>query len=177
MKRKKPSERKPNREFDEKEELATIERRYQYARDNLRLTVPRLRRNRMFMEVYDRLVQGGWKDWHVLLAIGNIVTNYRMQVSGDNTLPEHGLGEWHKRFESRFSRRESEEDPRPPAEEFTDESMTRALDLAIASMLRARGWQFKNPTPNLGAIRRFAAERYRYFELDVEHEPFFRGAE
>ena len=72
---------------------------------------------------------------------------------------------------------ESQDDPRPPVEEFSDEAMRFALDVTIISFLEAHGWVIKNPTPNFRGLRRFAAERYKYFELDVEHEPFFHGAE
>ena len=164
------------REFNEQEELDAIRRRYQAARETLAFTVPRLRRSRDFLETYGRLVASGWKDWHVLLAIANIVNNYRARVRGDQPHTE-GDTEWLERFRKAFFEKETEEDPRPHPEEFTYEKMRFALDLAIVAGLRGRGWVMKNPTPNFAGLRKFAAERYRYLELDVDHEPFFRGVE
>ena len=45
--------------------------------------------------------------------------------------------------------------------------------MATASFLIGHGWEMKNPTPNFRAIRKFARERYRFFDLDVKHEDFF----
>jgi hypothetical protein len=172
-----PPRQDASRDFNQDEELAAIERRYQYARDNVQFTLPMLRRNRTFMQVYDRLIAKGWKDWHVVLAVGNLVNNYQLRVTGNNRVPDGQLDHWRKRSFERFFTPERQEDPRPPVEEFSDDKMEFALDMAIASMLQGKGWQLKNPTPNLKALRRFAAERYKFFDLDVKHEPFFRGVE
>lgn len=166
------------RDFNEEEELEAIRRRYKLARETLVFTVPCLGRNRDFMQTYRRLLAQGWKDWHVLLAIGNIANNYRARVRGDNIniASKEDFKEMQKRYLEAMFEPEKQDDPRPAPDEFTEEKMRFALDTAIASGLLARGWVIKNPTPNFRGLRKFAASRYKYFELDVEHEPFFGGS-
>jgi hypothetical protein len=162
------------RVFNEEEELAAVQRRYDVARETLVYTIPALRRNRDFMETYHRLRESGWKDWHVLLAAFNISANYRVRESGENIV---WRGDLDRKARERWTEiaftPETEALPRPPAEIFTDEAMRSALDVAILAGLTSRGWVVKNPTPNFRALRKFAAERYKYFEQDVDHEAFF----
>lgn len=125
------------------------------------------------MQTYRRLLAQGWKDWHVLLAIANIANNYRARVRGQNIASKEDLEGVQKRLLDSMFEEEKQDDPRPPPDEFTDEKMRFALDGAIMSGLKARGWVMKNPTPNFRGLRKFVASRYKYFELDVEHELFF----
>lgn len=58
--------------------------RYEAYAKTLRITVPRLARDHPVQDVILKLGAEGWKDWHLLMAISNLVINFRLERNGED---------------------------------------------------------------------------------------------
>ncbi|MXY43425.1 MAG: hypothetical protein F4Y50_05105 [Dehalococcoidia bacterium] len=146
--------------------------RYDVFASSLRVTVPALGPSFVFGQIVKVLRREGWLDWHLLLAIANIVLNYRQSVSAedfsDPTVREEFV---------RASRKPEEDtDPPVPVRMFTREAMQDARRLSMLSSLANWDLECRQPTPDFPAIERFLAARYGYWGDDVEHEDPFPEA-
>jgi hypothetical protein len=58
--------------------------RYGVFEKTLRITLPRLVCETSVQQAISELRAEGWKDWHLLMAISNLVINFRLAKSGDD---------------------------------------------------------------------------------------------
>ena len=146
--------------------------RYDILASSLRVTVPKLRPSFVFGQTVKALRREGWLDWHLLLAIANVVLNYRQSLSaGDLSDPT-------VREEFVRASRKPEEDTAPPVPVrlFTREKMQDARRLSMLSSLAHWDLECRQPTPDFPAIERFLAARYGYWDDDAEHDDPFPEA-
>ena len=68
---------------------------------------------------------------------------------------------------------ESENSSVIPIEKFSQENLEMHLNGSMLNTLESFGFHCSQQTPNLGAISDFLGAKLRYWDLDVEHIPFF----
>jgi hypothetical protein len=157
-------------EYTESDSIERIQSRYNKTIPALRFTLQRLKRTTSFMITVNELRKAEWKDWHILLAIFNVVLNWRMNILFE--LPREI-----KRVQSyaheASEHPESENAPVVPLTEFTSESLDNCLKLSMLSTVDRLGLELHQETPDFDAISTFLGSRYGYWTLDVPHEDPF----
>ena len=107
-----------------------------------------------------------WKDWHILLAIANLRTNYIYGYQGKQPPGK----DFKKEFMQKFYQSELEDDPVVPSQEFTVEKLKMSLQMARITTLNNMGFQVRQQTPNFEGIDALL-RRFNYWTDDIEHEP------
>ncbi len=149
-----------------------IRSRYDIFASSLRVTVRTLRPSFVFSQTVKVLRREGWLDWHLLVAVSNIVRDYRHPISA-RELREPDA---HERL-FRISREpEDDRQPRVPVRMFTREKMKDTRELAMLSLLAHWELERHQQTPDFPAVERFLATRYGYWHDDVDHEDPFPEA-
>lgn len=156
-------------EFDEQKELELVRSRYDNILERFPLTIERLKRSSEFEQVYWELREGRLRDWHILQSIANITIGYRTGYGRGYD----SFDEMKDAFMDQFLRAETETDPAVPIQEYSVENMYIHLDTALGSYLVGKGYVLKSQTPDFAKLRDFADRKFRYFDLDVDHEPLF----
>jgi hypothetical protein len=64
---------------------------------------------------------------------------------------------------------EAQDRPEIPVDQFAPSRLKMFLLLAINSALSADGLELHQRTPNVEGLFRYVRERWRYFDLDIEH--------
>jgi len=159
----------PRTDYTDEEARDLLTKRYARGVVPIRLTLKRLAADKGFMAIVRKLRQEGWKDWHLITAISQIVLNARVHsIVGDaqfNPLLMTNL------FQELSTKEESKSDPIIPTSFLTEEAMRNAVSLSQASTLAGHGLQIKQHTPNFHAIDEFMRARYNYWNEDIEHLP------
>lgn len=137
-----------------------------------RLTIERLREDEEFREIVSRLRHEGWLDWHLVLAITNIILNYRIVQP---SFRKGKSSEIHQLSIDALERDESHDDIWVPNSEFSEEAIRAALQISSISTLRNQGLECRQDTPDLPAIDDFLRHRMGYWSDDVDHERVFDG--
>jgi len=158
-----------SREFNEAHELDLIGERYKNVQERFPLTLKRLRQSVEFEQVWWECREVGLKDWHIFQSIANITVNYRI----DYGRGFESVEDMQQAYMDKFLSVETESDIPVPISEYSVENMQFHLNIALASYLKQKGYVIKAQTPNFKRLRAFADSRYKYFQLDVEHESFF----
>ena len=153
--------------YDQKTARELVSGRYAKISAALVSTLPALQQNLQFLEIARRLVDQGWKDWHILLAIFQIVQNYRFRIDRP---PESA--EAHKKLANLFTSAEERDKP-APLELFTEESLKRAIQFSWASTLQLWELTLRQNPPDFPALEQLLADRYGYWSDDVEHNAMF----
>ena len=73
-----------------------------------------------------------------------------------------------------LTREERADDPQPSVAGIA-ESFDRFLAIAAVSVATTWGLQVNQATPDLPAVEALLRARYRYWDDDVEHTPFFQS--
>lgn len=155
--------------YSEGESLDAIRRRYENSVKPIRLTLERLAGRDHFIELVDRLRSEGWKDWHILMALTNIVVNYRVSAS----LPPSSLDSDQDVILKYMNREEDETSVPIPLDMVTEEAMRWGMKMGMLASLRGLGHEINIATPPFEAVSEFLRERYNYWDLDVEHDDPF----
>ncbi|MER7934383.1 MULTISPECIES: hypothetical protein [unclassified Streptomyces] len=149
---------------DEEAEIRCANRYTTFAR-MLPYTLARLNRESTFHDAVLRLREAGWRDWHILQALANLVFNYRNRFTEETisqVTPEIAFA------------------PEDPAWEIvppgmvTVESLKESLEFSYAATLRTWGLTPRSPMrPEQFLI--LLEKRYNYWSADSPHEdPFPR---
>lgn len=153
--------------------IELLQTRYKTLAQSLRITIPQLSRSEEFQLVVQSLREQGWLDWHILIAVSNIVMNYR-NPSDKSTRPSDEA--IRKMVEAAFSP-ETATAPQVPLTLFTPERMQNARQIAMMSLLKNWDLECHQATSDIAAIEKLLAARYGYWDEDVPHEdPFPTGA-
>jgi hypothetical protein len=156
--------------YDHAASLDAIEGRYEMLHPPVRLTLPRLASQPGFRELVTKLRTDGWKDWHLLTAVANIVVNKRAAHRGLNMTTSITQADMN-RFRSLMEEEERPDDPETPAEAFTEDEMW--FHLANAARATAGHWGLElrldrfEPHIFLNVL----GDRFNYWNDDVEHAP------
>lgn len=162
----------PRAEYTKKESDELVAERYKRGIVPIRLTLERLAEDKEFMTIVQKLRKEGWKDWHFITAISNLVLNERVNgiLKGSQQSPEITI----ELFRELAIKDESKSDPVVPTSLFTEENMRIAIHISQASTLQGHGLQLRQHTPNINAIDHFLRLRYGYWDEDIEHEPILQ---
>ncbi|NMI60941.1 MULTISPECIES: hypothetical protein [unclassified Streptomyces] len=148
---------------DTEAEIRCANRYREFAR-MLPHTLARLNQEPEFQEVVARLHEEGWKDWHILQALANLVINYR------NKFTEETISQ--ATPEVLFA----DEDPSwevIPPETLTVDRLKEGLEFSYAATLRTWGLMPRSrmrPEQFVSLL----ASRYNYWSSDVPHDDPFR---
>jgi hypothetical protein len=148
-----------------------IARRYEKCLSGLSLILPRLRASEDFMRTVGRLRKKGWLDWHVLVAVLNTVVNHRMEARQ----PEWASDPGKEARPEEVMAPDPEIDGAFPVSMLSEKHITKMLDLSKAATLRGLGLELRQAVPDFPAIDDFLANRYHYWDDDVEHDDPFRS--
>jgi len=155
--------------YDKKKAEELIKARYTKSIPSIRKTLKRIVPTESFQLLKEKLRSQGWKDWHILLAFFNLVMNYRMEklgISGNIVAME--------RFYQEYPYEEEKEDTISiPIEEITEENMKRNLQHSMMATLKGFGFSLQGKLVKPEEITEFLAEKFNYWEDDVDHDPIF----
>ncbi|WP_406733580.1 hypothetical protein [Streptomyces sp. NBC_01794] len=155
--------------YDEASATEAVRHRYEALRI-VRYTMKRLAASASFRATALALRDDGWRDWHILNAVLNIMVNHRLslEMTTDPTAsPEDII-----RRTALLQRPETEDDPAPPDDAFTRAALKQALATSTLSTLQNLGLESHRQTPNFPALIELLGARYAYWTLDVPHEDF-----
>jgi hypothetical protein len=145
-----------------------IKNRYERSLRVVRLTLPKLNQAAEFKKTVAELRVAGWKDWHILMAVGSIAMNYRMQNSGAQT--EEAMK---RSMTEQLNGQEDEGSLPVPLSEFSKKDIELNLYMTMPSTLRHLDLDIKNGTPHKEGLKKFLGERYNYWSDDIEHHNLF----
>ena len=154
--------------FNEAEELKRIQKRYDVCFAGLRYTLPKLRESNSFREVVLKFRDDGWKDWHILAAILNIVAGLRV---ARRLGPSVASREWAEAFQKEVFTPEIETAFEISLDEIKSDAVFFTMQANTRSTMAGNGLTPTSRTPNLRGEKKYMADRWRYFDLDVPHEP------
>lgn len=161
-----------SRSYDETAALHAIEAAYSNLRRPVRLTLQRLRQEGSFAGVLAALGEQGWKDWHALTAVANIVVNDRARHRGLNMTTTMSVAD-RDRFVDIMSSDESATDPEPSAGLFTLENMQFHLRPAATSSLHRFDLELHAGRTDPEQVLLLLGARFRYWADDVPHDTVF----
>lgn len=143
-----------------------IKRRYKLCIPPIRLTLKRIVPTKEFQDVKEFLRLNGWKDWHLLLAIGNLVFNYRIVKLGIKKEQEKI-----DYIKGVMYLEEKKDTVEVPFAEFTVDNLYHYLYNSAFTTLKGYGYKVDS-NMRLDEIRQLLDE-INYWEYDVAHEPIF----
>jgi hypothetical protein len=154
--------------------LEMVRTRYERLPPLLRHTLPRLLADPRIRAVFAELRGEGWKDWHLLTALANLVVNAR--VATKYGTPTWGTADSFKdRFIAEMNRPEGSGDPSVAVEAVTRKALEDALAISVMSTGRNWGLEIHQSSVDPGAVLKVLSNHYGYWTDDVDHEDFFRG--
>jgi hypothetical protein len=161
--------KKLSKYYDKKKAKELIKARYQKSVPSIRLTLKRIVPTSSFQALKMNLRSQGWKDWHILLALFNLVMNYRMDrfgISGNIIAME--------KFYQEYPYEEEKDNAiKIPLEEINEVNMKRNLQVSMLATLKGFGFSLEGKLVKPEEISDFLAEKFNYWEDDVDHEPIF----
>lgn len=158
--------------YDRAEALRAITSRYETLRAPVRLTLGRLASSETFMTMVGDLRREGWKDWHLLTAVANIVVNKRAVVRGINMTTNIGDADM-QRFRALMFAEEQSSDPVTPDEAFTADQMWFYLANAAVATARAWGLEVRLSPFVPEAFMSLLGNRFNYWSDDAPHDSLF----
>lgn len=163
--------------YDEEKTREHIQNRYTNCIKPIRLTLARLVKIEAFQKNVRTLKNEGWKDWHLLRALSDIVTNSKanhfvnQQFSGYSE--EIRVREFGRINQKLVWQEEAGSYIEIPIEEFSIEKIRSRLLLGSLSSLHSYGLVCNSPIPDIQNIHELLVKRFRYLEDDVEHPDIF----
>ena len=154
--------------YDKAKAEELIKVRYTNSIPAIRFTLKRIVPTNHFQNLKNRLRNEGWKDWHILLALDNLVLNYRMSELGIRTIQD--MNNFRKKF---MQEEEKEESLIVPLDQINEENMKNNLKLSMLSTLKGYSFSLEGKMIDPEEISKFLAEKFNYWEDDVDHEPVF----
>jgi hypothetical protein len=152
--------------FDEPEEISRVQRRYDVCAAGLRYTLPKFRSDPRFRKMIEKFRSEGWKDWHILSGILNVVTSIRVSRRLGADRPTN---EWSTEFRNELFRPEEQNAAEVSADQVSEEAIRATILANIQSTMAGNGLAPSSITPNVEGVKRYMKERWRYFDLDVPH--------
>lgn len=142
-----------------------IEERYEVSA-LVSFTLARILRNDTCRRILSELRDEGWLDWHLLVAIFNVATNYRIRR---HLGPDSSNMQMYQQVSREFTRKaETAETPNIPLHHFSKEELGQAFELATLSIAARLGLHIDRETPNIKGVRQLLDRRYG-FTQDVPH--------
>ncbi len=159
----------PGPTYSRKKAKKILNKRYQSLASGLRITRVRLAASSEFQKTLQSLRSNGWLDWHILIAIFNIVINHRNPI----TLSEQSLEEGKEQLTTAALQAESGADAPIPLGLLSFENINIHRRTAMMSLVNFWDLECHQETPDFPAIEQFLADRYGYWDDDVPHDDPF----
>ncbi|WP_452232304.1 hypothetical protein [Lacinutrix sp. MEBiC02595] len=149
--------------YSEKENLTYIRKRLAFTAP-LEITLKKLKNNNDFMILINEFREN-WSDWHIYLAIVNLVINYKLQKIGLTPDNLDNAQEFQKKYFEYSKKKESEWMIELPMNIFSKDNIENyMLRTGIISVLPSYGLQNFSSTPNLKAIKDLLIKRFKFLE-------------
>lgn len=158
--------------YSKENAMESIENRYKNTILPVRITLKSLLKDSSFTEVVTKFKNEGWKDWHLLLAICNIVTGYRVNEIIKLLPKPPSLNEQKDLTMQQVYQAENKFSIPVSLSEFSEEKLRNALQLSMIATLQQWGHEIHLQTPNFSSINHFLSKRYFYWVDDTEHTDF-----
>jgi hypothetical protein len=153
------------------EEMAT--NRYENITSMLPNTLPALAVAPEFQTVVAVLRADGWLDWHIMTAIYNVATNYRLHEAALDTPEVVRTAAGRKAWDRAARTPEMDHGDSIPIEQFNEDSLRQARLMGIVPLLVNWHLAPRQRTPDYPAMEHLLASRYGYWSIDAEHtDPF-----
>ena len=108
----------------------------------------------------------GYKDWHILGAIVNVMSNKRLQQVGNKLRTKEELEMWQNISDQLAGLVY-------PTEEFVAAEMDIMFTAHAISCLKRYGFEYRGAGLVPESIMNFLRHRMRHFDLDIPHPPMF----
>ncbi len=162
----------PGPGYSKKRSEEHIANRYKRAIKPVRLTLSTLMKDTKFVEQIRKLKAKGYKDWHILVMVANVVGQYRADRKvGNPAHPDVMM----KAMQEEINREEDPGDLSVPAAIFTDERMDIQDNIMWITVAKTWGLSTQGKTPNFAAYKKLLVTRYGMLEDDVPHDDLFPG--
>jgi len=158
--------------------LEMVTTRYERLPMLMNRTLPALRGDKRFQVTVEILRKRGWKDWHILTAVFNLLLQRRLASAGLNDRETVSSAAGRKAAVDLALSPEAEGEPEPPLGIFLNVAdLDQARIWAIGSLVANLGLHVHSPIPDIPAIERLLAARYAYWSDDVPHDDPFADVE
>ena len=155
--------------YDKAKAEESIKARYVKSIPSIRLTLKKIVPTKSFQLLKEQLRSQRWKDWHILLAFFNLVMNYRMTklgITGNIVAME-------KFYQEYPYEEEKDSAVSIPIEEINKANMKKNLQVSMLATLKGLGFSLERKKIKPEEIADFLANKFNYWEDDVDHEPIF----
>lgn len=146
-----------------------IERRYERARLPVHQTLTRLVAHAVFRDAVTTLRGEGWRDWHILMAVSGVATNYRGHAVVPDDAPQAA---WSAEMNRLMRESESDASVPVPLELFTADRLRNQIRMNMLVSVRQDGFEVYHEAVDMAAVERFVLARFRYLD-DVPHQDPF----
>jgi hypothetical protein len=155
-----------HRRFDEKDSLRQIRNRYLGLREEISEQVKPLQADERFLKRCEEFYGNGYKDWHILAAVLNLMLNQKLRDTG-NTLRTREEFERSKQLPNQLRGSVY------PVELFLTEELDFMFVNHALTCLRRHGFEERGFGLSTKPAIKFLRERMRHFDLDIPHPPMF----
>ncbi|GGS72516.1 hypothetical protein GCM10010222_11650 [Streptomyces tanashiensis] len=162
----------PGPGYEQSTALENVRHRYTALVPIIRYTLPRLSADREFMRTAVLLREQGWKDWHLLTAIANLVGNRRLEQRGLRPAINDSA-ERRIQFKAVMTAHELPDDEPVPPQAFTLSALRSHLHGAALATAGNLGLVVRSTSLRPEALLRLLGDRYGYWTDDAEHADMF----
>jgi hypothetical protein len=149
-----------------------LRRRYEVGLLSTRLTLPRLLQLDDFRSTVEGLRSEGYLDWQILMAVSVLAANKRYEaIYGDDA--DDDLERMTEVINSWVTSAEEDALPAVAVHEFSEQNIRVMIENNMMATIAMHGLVPLPGKPNFPAVKAYLAERFRYFDDDVEHDDPF----
>ncbi|WP_335986953.1 hypothetical protein [Glycomyces sp. MUSA5-2] len=152
--------------------LAEVRARYENLPPVLRHSLPRLLADPSAFAVFSELRTDGWKDWHLLNALANLVINARI-TARHGTHTAEAIESYQRHLREEQHRPEAPDDPSIEPSDVTRVSLEFALGMSATATALGWGLQFNRNPIDSASVLTILGNRYGYWIDDLPHGDFF----
>ncbi len=156
--------------YTKREALKAIKNRYEHSVIPIKFTLQKIKKEESLKLLVSKLRAKGWKDWHILMALANLVINYKMNKKHSIIQNEK---EFLEKFKDSYFTEEKENETLIPFTEVNEEKLHSQLQLTMYSTVIGWGLEPHQKTPDWPAIENFLSSRYNYWTDDIDHQDPF----
>ncbi|MFD9335017.1 hypothetical protein ACFWBF_11520 [Streptomyces sp. NPDC060028] len=161
----------PGPGYDHGTALENVRHRYAALVPIVGYTLPRLSADPEFNRTVALLREQGWKDWHLLTAVANLVGNRRLKQRGLPALNDSA--ERRMRLHAVMTEPELPDHESVPTEAFTESALRSHLLAAALATASNAGLVVRRPSLQPEVLLRVLGDRYGYWTDDTEHADVF----
>jgi len=135
-------------------------------RDNIAEQVRVLQTDERFLDRCEGFYQSGYKDWHILAAIFNLMLHLKNQELGNSLRTRE---DWERSKQTMKQLKGT----LYPADKFLTKDMEFHFTGHALTCILPYGFENRVPAISSENVIKFLRERMRHFDLDIPHTPMF----